>query len=599
MTKINWLLALISLTTLLSGCALGATSAPQEPTPRPTVALKPTPIPTEIKPIESQPTVAPVQDAPVMAYNDIKEGQLLTPGRPDDWVFNGQAGERVNIVLNSQFDSYLELFNPVGEFVASNDDNGDTLNAALFDLQLKSDGPHTIKVYGFDEATGNYALALTGGHPTAGGGLLIDGDSRAVMLSKQGAKWRYEAKAGTYLTVVVKANDLVDSQLTLYGPDGTQQISDDDSAGDLNPEIFEFPLPTAGTYTIQAQTLGDTGMVTLNINSSTVTSGGGPLELGSIISEVLKKGRTHDWTFAGEVDQIVNISMNSREFDTFLELRGSAGNILTENDDTSDSSNSAIELFSLPADDTYTVVARGLSDTDGGTYDLTIKPIKVAPGGGLLLVDTPSQALLVPGQNDSWVFEANKGDFVTITAQSELLDTYFEMYAPDGDTLLTEDDDSGGSINAALLNYPIPQDGEYKLVVRSARPGEGGVYDLLLTTTTELASAGQLISGQPQTSQIDGGDQHTWIFEAEADTFATLKMESDTLDTYLALYDSTGELLDLNDDLLGTNAVIANFTVEETGEYRVIARAYSAEEEGSYTISLELSDQELFIPSSN
>ncbi len=594
--KVTHILLLFLTINLIFGCNLGSNSSiAVTPASRPTVALQMEPTPTEIKPIESPPTATPVLDAPVIAYNEIKEGQLTAPGVADEWVFNAKAGERVNIVLNSQFDSYLELFSPDGEFIAGNDDNGNSLNAALFDLQLKQSGPHTLMIHGFDAATGEYALALAGGHPATGGGTLTDGASRTVMLSQQGTKWKYQGKGGTYLTINIRADDLVDSQLSLYGPEGTLLTSDDDGGGNLNPEIFEFPVEADGTYTIQAHTNANTGLVALNINSSARPSGGGPLEAGQTQIGILKRGRTHEWTFTGETGQIINLTMNSIDFDTFLELRDSQGAILAENDDVQGTNNSAINLFSLPANDTYTVIARGLTENDGGDYDITLKGIKVAPGGGPLETDTLTQALLVPGQTAPWVFEVKAGMFVTAEVQSGLLDTYLELYGPDG-TLLSEDDDSGGDLNAALFDFPISESGEYQIVVTSAQADNstGGVYDILLTLTENIESSGQLVSDQPQTSSLSQGEQHTWTFEASEDDFVTIKMESDTLDTYLALYDNLGELLDLNDDLLGTNAVIANFTIPESGEYRVIARSYSTEDEGGdYTIYFDITDQAL------
>ena len=195
-----YLISILLIYGLVSACSFG--SNPGEGTgrsARPTVVVRAEPTPTDIKPIESQPTVAPVLDTPVIAYNEIKEGQITSPGEIDEWVFNAKAGERVSIVLNSQFDSYLELYGPTGEFNASNDDSGESLNAALVDLQLSQNGPHKITVRGYDGATGGYVLAITGGHPTVGGGMLTNGESRSVLLTEQGYKWQYQGRAGPSL----------------------------------------------------------------------------------------------------------------------------------------------------------------------------------------------------------------------------------------------------------------------------------------------------------------------------------------------------------------------------------------------------------------
>jgi hypothetical protein len=581
------------LSSLIVGCSFGSETATA--TPRSAAAFQSVSPPAEIKPPESkQPDEAAVLDAPTIAYNEVKEGQIESPSAVDEWVFNAQAGERVNIVLNSQFDSYLDLRAPDGEFIASNDDSGESLNAALFDVPIRKSGPHTIVVRGYGGTTGIYGLALTGGHPTIGGGTLASGDSRQVVLSKQGFKWRYQGQQDTYLTVTIEAEALLDSRLALYGPDGILLTQDDDSGGGLNAEIYEFQLPADGAYTIQAQSTAETGLATLTLSSSPRASGGGPLVVGKTQAGTLKPGRSHHWSFVGEAGQIVNISLNSVDFDPFLEIRNSQNVILAENDDSEGSSNSALNFFTLPADDTYTLIARSAAPDAGGDYDISLKPVKVAPGGGPLVADQSRQALMLPGQRDTWSFEAEAGDFVTISLQSEQLDTYLELYGPD-QALLIEDDDSGGGLNAALLDFSIPADGAYQLVVRAAREQEltGGVYQVLLTTAKELAAAGVLAAGDSLTQSLKAGEQHTWTFEAQEDEFVTAKMESPTLDTYLSLYDSSGELLAVNDDFLGKQAVIANFIVPEAGQYRLVARAYAADEAGDYTISLEITEEAL------
>jgi hypothetical protein len=585
------LLAVLIVITVIAqtACTTGDTPPAELPNPRPT--LPPPVQPTEpVKPLTDQLSA----DAPVINYNDIKEGVIDEPGAADEWVFNAQAGERVNVVLNSQFDSYLELYNPDGELIASNDDSGDNLTAALFDVALNKTGPYGIIVRGYDGSMGNYALALTGGHPTQGGGLLSNGESRNAVLSDQGYKWRYQGQQGAFFTIDVKGAPGIDSFLALYGPDGTLLVSDDDSGGNLNPEIIDVQLPVDGLYTVRAHTIGATGLITLTVNESAQSSGGGPLTMGKGQLGTLKAGREHRWTFAGEAGQIINVNMVSPEFDTFLELRNSQDVILAENDDGPNDTNALIGNFALPASDTYTVVARSLSNAEGGTYELTVKPVKVAPGGGPLTPDKPVQASLAPEQTDTYTFDAQADSFITVRVESAQLDTYLELFGPD-DTLLVGDDDSGGGLNAALLDFPVPADGEYRVAVKSARPenNQGGVYDILLTVTDDIAAAGGLETGQSVTRELAAGQQDTWTFEATEDSFVTIKMESDTLDTYLSLYDESGELLYVNDDFFAKQAAIANFIVPETGVYRVIARAYSPEEEGSYTISLEITNEEL------
>jgi hypothetical protein len=499
----------------------------------------------------------------------------------------------VSIVLNSQFDSYLELFSPDGELIASNDDSGDKLTAALFDMLLTRTGQHVIKIRGYDGETGPYAIALTGGHPTTGGGALTAGETRNAVLSEQGYKWRYQGQEGDYLSVKVAGEAGTDPFLAIYDPAGTLLVNDDDSGGGLNPEIIDYELPDSGLYTIRAHTINSTGLVTLTLNVERQSSGGGPLVMGKPQTGQLKPGRVHRWNFEGQRGQVVNLSMVSPEFDTFLELRDADDSILTENDDGPDGTNAVINAFSLPADGAYTVIARSLSNEEAGEYEITLKQVKVAAGGGTLLPDKPVQVSLAPNQIDTWDFTAQAETYVTIAVESDQLDTYLELFGPD-DELLTADDDSGGGLNAAILDFPIIVSDTYKVVVKSSRQesGQSGIYEIALAVTDNLTSTGELESGQSVTRDLGAGEQHTWTFSAEEDTFVTVLMNSDTLDTYLALYDDTGELLYVNDDFFAKQAAITNFIVPGDGQYRVIARTYSPEEAGEYTISLRISDEE-------
>jgi len=576
---------------LLSGCDLGsawsfsATATPVQPESPPLAQ------PPEVQP---QATESPVIDTPLIAYNDVKEGQLETPAAVDEWGFEAQAGERVNVVLNSQFDSYLELYGPEGEFITASDDSSGNLNAALFEVQIRKTGRHTLAVRGYGGAMGGYTLTLSGGHPTMGGGLLASGESRTAILSPEGVKWHYQGEQGSYLSVTITSANGVDAQLALYGPDGAW-LAGDDGAGDLNAEIVEFQLPAAGVYTIQAQSAAKSGPVTITLSDSPQPADGGSLALGQSQTGSLKPGDSHQWSFAGVAGQIINLSLTSN-FDALLELRDSQGMTLAENDPTA-GSNPIINLFTLPVDDTYTVMVQSLSADEGGKYELSLKPIKIGPGGGLLAADKLTQALLLPGQSDTWLFEAEADNFITVRVQSNEIDTYLELYGPDG-ALLSEDDDSGGGLNAALLDFPTTEAGEYRLVVRPAQADKltaSGVYDIFLTVSEDLAPTGMLASGDSKTSSLNAAEQQTWIFEAEKGSFVTVKMESKTLDTYLSLYNNSGTLLAVNDDFLDKQAVIANFITPEDGVYRVVARTYSTEEVGDYTISLEIGDKALTV----
>ncbi|MBN1202915.1 MAG: PPC domain-containing protein [Anaerolineae bacterium] len=74
-----------------------------------------------------------------------------------------------------------------------------------------------------------------------------------------------------------------------------------------------------------------------------------------------------------------------------------------------------------------------------------------------------------------WAFEGTAGDVVTISATAGpddlQVDTYLQLFGPDG-SQVAEDDDGGSGLNAAIQNYPLPTDGTYVIQVTNiSQPG--------------------------------------------------------------------------------------------------------------------------------
>ena len=266
------------------------------------------------EPIAPASSPTPQVELPTISYNEIKEGQLDGPAVSNEWTFQAQAGERINLVVNGQFDSYLELYGPDGELMASSDDSNNSLNAALFDVPIRRSGRHTVLVRGYNTDPGRYALALTGGHPTTSSSALVDDEPRMVVLSQPGSKWQHQGQKGTYLTITATADNQTDTFLALYGPDGALLISDDDSGLDLNAEIVEFQLPEDGLYTVHARAISEAGLATITLRSSDKLTGGGELLFGETQPGTIQAGRVHRWTFSGDTGQLVNGEPNLNRF---------------------------------------------------------------------------------------------------------------------------------------------------------------------------------------------------------------------------------------------------------------------------------------------
>lgn len=80
----------------------------------------------------------------------------------------------------------------------------------------------------------------------------------------------------------------------------------------------------------------------------------------------------HSYEFAGTAGQAVTITLESEAFDSVVELQDPDGNQIAVNDDFGGTLNSTI-IMTLPADGSYTVVARSFSG-EGGDYQLSVRP---------------------------------------------------------------------------------------------------------------------------------------------------------------------------------------------------------------------------------
>ncbi|MGD1865281.1 MAG: trypsin-like peptidase domain-containing protein [Phormidesmis sp.] len=83
--------------------------------------------------------------------------------RYEEFVFDGEAGQRVRIVLASrEFDPYLVLFGPNGEFLEQNDDlSPDSLDAAI-SITLPTTGQYRVLANSYDSSgLGRFSLDIS------------------------------------------------------------------------------------------------------------------------------------------------------------------------------------------------------------------------------------------------------------------------------------------------------------------------------------------------------------------------------------------------------------------------------------------------------
>ncbi len=473
------------------------------------VVPTPTPFPTQPPP--------PSSDRGAIEFGQTVTGSLNQS--QERWTFTANAGDVITIEMNSSdFDTYLELHDADEQQVAFNDDGGPGLNSLINGFRIPRSGRYTIIARSFaNGGRGSYTLSLISGEvvvptptpfptqpppPSSSGGAIEFGQTVTGRINRSQETWTFSANAGDVISIEMNSSDF-DTYLELHDADGQQVTSNDDGGPGLNSLISGFAIPRSGRYTIVARSFGNggSGSYTLTLTRGTAISASptplptpassnqGSIGYGDTVTGSLNRS-LDSWTFNGSAGDVVNIAMNSSDFDTYLELYGPDGQEVTRNDDGGPGLNSLIENVTLPTSGTYTIIARSFGNGGRGSYTLSLtEGAGSSSGGGTgpglgSADDTIAFGDTVTGtlnqSQDAWTFTANAGQIVTISMESDDFDTYLELYAPDG-IQATRDDDGGTGRNSFIDGFRLPVSGTYTIVARSF--GNRGVGDYTLTLT--------------------------------------------------------------------------------------------------------------------
>ncbi len=188
-----------------------------------------------------------------------------------------------------------------------------------------------------------------------------------------------------------------------------------------------------------------------------------------------------------------------------------------------------------------------------------------------------------------YTFEGTKGDSIVISMVSDLVDTYVILEDADGNEL-ARDDDSGGSGDARLGPFTLPDTGTYRILAQSYSyttsntPVEGEFTLSVTTFSTRRIEYTQVVEGELTSDALTA----YFSFSGQAGDEVIIRMTSDDFDSYLTLSDEDGVELTYNDDGGGNlNSLIGPFELPETGSYTIEARSLGGTSTGKYTLTLD------------
>jgi hypothetical protein len=195
-------------------------------------------------------------------------------------------------------------------------------------------------------------------------------------------------------------------------------------------------------------------------------------------------------------------------WDNYALIFDPMGNVVARDDDTGDGLNAQVN-YTCPMNGVYRLAVSVFStSTTPGPYTMqvqgsggptmmqpSVQPMgqpmmmgaAIAPPGQMATIAYGQQAQgrLEPGDRqmqdstfaDIWMFQGAAGQTVTIDLTSDQFDSYLQLLDASG-ARLSEDDDSGGNLNARI-SFTLPANAQYQIVVNNYGSSRRmGVYTL-------------------------------------------------------------------------------------------------------------------------
>lgn len=499
---------------------------------------------------------------------------FIYASQPDLKVVLEDASNQLGIFVNSNIDTTLVINDPNGAWHCNDD--------ATF---LTNSNPGVL----FDApAEGTYDIWV-GTYSDVG----TDSSGKLVITEWNTSEWASMDLGGSGRSIVSDGIDFGDD-LSTWANDG--ECDDPRFAGEgaastlLDDDMYHDATDCSTAYAAGTIRLADGGAGDLpGAHRGRLDTTDPTLSDGSYVDR---------YTFEGVAGTTAVFDLRSSDFDTFLRVTAPSGEQFT-NDDYEGSTNRSLVSFDIDAGGEYTIEATSYAGGATGAYTLDmLAELQAAP------LDLQNDGVIAAGDPtfsdgeyyDAYTFEGQPGQTVTIDLNSAAFDTYLVLEGPDGQRETNDDADSTahsrivtqlsalGTYTVYVTSYAGGETGDYVVSVSQASGGgQAGARDSIGLGLGESTS-GYLDTADTRTD--DGKYQDVYSFDGSAGQALAVDLSSSDFDTYLTVIAPSGETFE-NDDFDGSTArSLVDFTLPETGRYRIVATTYASATTGSYQLAL-------------
>lgn len=521
-------------------------------------------------------------------FGDTATNTLSDP-HVDIWTFSASAGDTVSLVIQSDFDSFVELFAPGSQLSGTTRSNS-AGSAEILNLSLDATGSYHLAVSYFGAAGGDYSVQLDG--VSANFWVLEHGiEAEARFVTADPHQWTFQGVAGEFVTIGVISR--LDTFMALYV--GEQLIASDDDLFRHNPYLRDVELPASGTYTLYVWDYtytGGTYKIFFNKSLTASENGSNHLTFGDAFYDEFE-GDQVTWTFDGTRGDVISIGTHL-SFIGALNLYNPAGELLARSFTTTPAHPNVLDLR-LPTTGTYRIVLEQDYATSNtyriGLLGRTEEIASVAYGDEILLMATVSE------REQTFVLNAEAGDVVNMNL-GPAFDLHITVYDEAGDYVIG---DSVDFVRDAMVReWVVPASGQYTVVVAypyfDPEPNQSGTDDDInqykFTVDEVFLSATPLSYGDELEVEIIedpdnpfGEEAHYYKFTAQNEDVVQVTV-NDMYDADVTIYDSNFEEIDTLPVFQEFTDQTFEFQTRSNGTY-IIAVYDEYGISSAYTIGLE------------
>jgi hypothetical protein len=415
--------------------------------------------------------------------------------------------------------------------------------------------------------------------------------------------YTFEGDRDHGVTITLISTDF-DAYLVLQNPAGDVVAEDDDSAGRLNSQI-DITLPESGVYTIIATSLREfrsngefiaTGDFTLSLESSsggivataTPTQFSGDLPAhaiaigGSVNGSLSFDNPEEEYSFSASAGDVVTITLESLDFDSYLFLYDSSGFELQYDDDSAGNLNSRVGPYEIPADGDYTIRASSFgyvnnSESESGSYTLTLSAAEVR---AIEYTQEISDEITATNPFFVYTFTAEQGDVISVSLNTSSASVYISL--ADEDDSFSRETFGGSDILGPIT---VASTGQYTLTVETYDPSEEAVFTILVDQVTPE----EIAYNETVTTDFTGKSSRFYTFEGETgDTLNILVQSDGSVDTQIAVTDPSGfEFASDDDGGEGFDPELSGLILSQSGTYSLAVRPYITGDNGEISITIE------------